>query len=168
MEESKVTINVESIMADIRQRAKAQAGLHSQTPRYLRPEQHTPSNLQPPIHSQDLGYLNANWNNWAQMQNFASHRPLIGPLIVRMKRFFSRLLIQGLFEDYFKREQQYQANLVRYLNYLAQYIDKRDSELFWQVISKIDSEVSSTMERSDRMNEELVQAVRKVSEHQHR
>ncbi len=94
------------------------------------------------IHSKELSYLNSNWHNWMIANDISSHRPLIGKVISRVKRFVIDVVWTYLFKDYVEREKKFQENLVRYLNDNINYIDKKNYEIFWQIINKLDKDIS--------------------------
>lgn len=103
------------------------------------------------IHSKELSYLNSNWHNWMIANDISSHRPLIGKVISRVKRFVIDVVWTYLFKDYVEREKKFQENLVRYLNDNINYIDKKNYEIFWQIINKLDKDISSIVERVDNL-----------------
>lgn len=103
----------------------------------------------PILYSEELNYLNANWANFNPVASLSSHRRVIGPWIVRMKRLIIDFLWNNLFRSYFEHERDFNMQLVRHLNRSARYIDARDKEIFWQIIKKVDSDVEMLIERID-------------------
>jgi len=107
-----------------------------------------------------LNYINANWANWIAPTEISSHRPVVGPIIVRTKQFIADFLFNVVFKGYFERQREFNMNLVRFLNSTARYIDARDAEIFWQIVTKIDNDVLALNERLDRVYDEVVSTVR--------
>jgi len=115
------------------------------------------------LHSEELRYLNTNYAypTRLNLDGITSHRPgLIGRLIVSFKRRVIRILWDSLFKEYFSAEREYQANLVRFLNDMARYVDGRDTANFWELIRKIDYEIARAMERIERINDEQMASIR--------
>ncbi|MCC6219766.1 MAG: methyltransferase domain-containing protein [Deltaproteobacteria bacterium] len=112
------------------------------------------SAVSPLLYSEELNYLNANWQHWTSTAAVTSHRKLLGPLIVRIKRFLIDAIWNYILKDYFERERKFNMHLVRFLNESARYVDTRDAEIFSQVIEKIDCDVAGLIERSDRVYDE--------------
>ncbi|MCC6933639.1 MAG: hypothetical protein IT292_10365 [Deltaproteobacteria bacterium] len=112
-------------------------------------KQEQSATLKPILYSNELNYLNAHWGDWDPRNAIASHRPIIGKFIVRLKRFLVSLFFDNLFQSYFAKEREFQMQLVRHLNSSARYIDGRNKELFWQLIGKIDQEAAHLTERCD-------------------
>jgi O-antigen chain-terminating methyltransferase len=76
-----------------------------------------------------------------------SHRTgLAGRFVVAIKR---RLMVwlADLLKEHQQQEIEYRAHLVRYLNQVASYGDARDSTLFWELIHKIDTDVTNAVRR---------------------
>ncbi len=76
-----------------------------------------------------------------------SHRTgFAGRLVVAVKR---RLMVwlADLLKEHQQHELEYRAHLVRYLNQVASYGDARDSSLFWELIHKIDTDVTNAVRR---------------------
>ncbi len=158
---SSPSVDVEAIMARIRgEVVEALESSETRFPRYLpKDPQESGAKLQPVQYSEELRYLNAHWNDWAVEQEFVSHRKFIGRVVVALKRRFRDFLWQSLFKEYFERERTFQANLIRYLNANARYIDSRDSELFWQIIQKLDNDIALLNDRGDRLYDHCISAV---------
>jgi len=113
------------------------------------------------LNSEELRYLNANYNYAPRLNldQITSHRPgLIGKVIVKSKRKLLSIM-WDVFKDYFSAEREYQANLVRYLNDVSKYVDSRDASNFWELVRKIDVDVSRALERIERINDELSASV---------
>ena len=154
--ESSERIDVDAIMKRIRENTLEQcerAGVKVRP--YIPPASSgADSRANPILYSEELNYLNANWNDWALTEEFSSHRPLIGSLISKCKTRIRDFLWQSIFQGYFERERQFNMHLVRHLNASARYIDARDAEIFWQLVTKIDNDIVSVNERADRLYEE--------------
>ncbi len=102
-----------------------------------------------PLTSDELRYINLNWNNWDQRTEYTSHRRVLGPVICFFKRKLQAFLFNVIFKEYLEREKTYQAEMVRLCNKLSQYIDHRDGEIFWSTVNKVDSEFSNFERRYD-------------------
>jgi len=114
------------------------------------------------INSEELRYLNQNYAYGPNLDLTAiqSHRPgLIGKTIVRAKRKFLSL-IWDLLKGYFVAEREFQANLVRYLNDVSKYVDARDASNFWELIRKVDVDITKALERIERINDEQMASIR--------
>jgi len=101
-------------------------------------------------HSEELRYLNRHYNypiSTYRPDLITSHRPGLGSLIVKAKRKVLHFFWQVLFKPYFDAEREYQGHLVRLLNDLSHYIDSRDAFIFWDLIKKIDYDVSRAVEK---------------------
>jgi hypothetical protein len=154
-------VDVEAIMGRIRAQVKqGLAGGKSRLPKYAPPAaQLMEGAVTPVLYSEELNYLNANWNTWTIPEEITSHRRLIGPLIVRAKKAFRDFLWNGIFRKYFDAERQFQMQLVRHLNATARYIDARDAELFWQIMRKLDNDVEAMNERMDLLFDQAAASV---------
>ena len=157
MESSKRKPDVEAIMARIRRQVQSDISSEkSSTKPYVSPT--TPfsdGNASPLLYSEELNFLNANWHNWNKRTDITSHRKILGPIIVRLKRFLADIAWNYLLKDYFENERRFQMNLVRHLNSSARYIDARDSRIFWQLVNKLDNDVKAINERADKLFDEL-------------
>ena len=157
MESSKRKPDVEAIMARIRRQVKSDISSEkSSTKPYISPT--TPfsdGSASPLLYSEELNFLNANWHNWNRKTDITSHRKILGPVIVRLKRFLADIAWNYLLKDYFENERRFQMNLVRHLNSSARYIDARDSRIFWQLVNKLDNDVKAINERTDKLFDEL-------------
>lgn len=152
------SVDMDAIMKRIRAEVEAEiAESGAKMPKYLPPpEKLADGSLEPILYSAELNYLNAHWNEWAEGDSFSSHRPFIGSLILKCKRKLRSFLVETLLKDYFQKEREFQMNLVRYLNATARYVDARDSEIFWQLVTKMDSDVSAMNDRADRLFQEAM------------
>lgn len=133
------------------------------TPRPLGPIQ-TGAEASPVIYSDELNYLNAHWGNWADPSHFSSHRPILGAFLIRLKRKLQSFLFGSLFKDYLEKEKCFSMNLVRFCNKTARYIDSRDKQIFWQLVTKLDTEVKNLELRGDSLVMALVDEVRTMGE----
>jgi O-antigen chain-terminating methyltransferase len=145
--------DVDRVMSRIRQEAKTAIAAADIAPRRIakRPSSDAAANQQSVLYSEELNYLNANWHNWNPATEITSHRPIVGKLIVKLKRFFVDLVWNYLLKGYFERERNFQMHLVKYLNANARYIDSRNADLFWQLIDKVDNDIASANERIDQL-----------------
>jgi len=108
-----------------------------------------------PHESEELKYLNNHWGDWSSFPEFSSHRPVIGRVIVKIKKCLANLIWNGIFKDYFGREATYANNLVRFLNRTSLYIDAKDTDSFLKIVDKVDRDVQGINERTDLLVEKL-------------
>ena len=150
--------DVAELMKSIRADVKSQSS--SADDKADSSEESSPASV---LYSEELNYLNANWSNWAESVEITSHRKFFGPIIVRLKRAFVNLVWEHLLKGYFDRERQFQLNLVNYLNKNAKYIDKRDSDIFWELIHKVDDEVLALNERVELSQDASLATIRSLT-----
>lgn len=115
--------------------------------------------------SEELRYLNEQFAYAHQariaMSNLSSHRKgLLGRCVILFKRKLFSFLSNSIFKEYFEREREYTAQLVRFLNTTAKYIDARDAHNFWEIIRKIDVDITRALERIERINDEQTGSIR--------
>jgi hypothetical protein len=155
--------DVEAIMARIREEVRRSSREdQANYPKYVPPAAEDRRPGKGLIEFEELSYLNAHWNDWSNSEELRSHRRLIGPLIVKAKQFILNVVWEHILKGYLDREKQFQMHLVRYLNESARYIDRRDSEIFWQVVQKADNDVSGLNERMDRLFDEAFVSIQKL------
>ena len=109
------------------------------------------------VHSEELRYLNVNhaFSLKLGLDSITSHRAgIIGKFIVKAKKKFLGLIWDKLLKDYLLAEKEYNSNLVRFLNDLSKYVDARDASNFWELIRKVDYDVSKAVERVERISDE--------------
>ncbi|MDD2941644.1 MAG: class I SAM-dependent methyltransferase [bacterium] len=155
--------NVDKIMSEIRASILASCSADDSRARKVAYQPRPPKEGEraaPLIYLEELNYLNCHWGDWFTSFQITSHRPVIGKVIVRLKKFFLDLAWKYLLKDYLERERHFQSNLVRYLNATAKYVDSRDAEIFWQIVEKIDNDVSGMNERIDRLYDEATSTLR--------
>lgn len=163
-------IDVEALMASIRAQVKRELGTRGDSPssgvRYFKPKDSPRGGDDgadtPLLYSEDLNYLNAHWHDWNVTGEIKSHRRFLGPIIRRVKRFIIDAVWELLLKEYTMRERQYQMRSVRFLNEVARYVDKRDKEIFWQLVSKIDNEVAAVNGRTDRLFDQALSTIHQV------
>lgn len=164
--QSRAQPDVEAIMSRIRREAKQFIKENGRRPAEvpLRGAKERSGKASPVLYSEELNFLNAHWSDWAEATEITSHRKFVGPVIVRIKRFFVDLVWNYLLKGYFERERQFQMHLVRFLNQTARYIDERDAEIFWELVRKVDADISGLNERLDRVYDEIVATTRTVEQ----
>ena len=151
--------DVAALMAEIRERVRADVERCQDKPKPFRvagADINAGCKAGEMLHSEDLRYLNANYAYGPRLnlESITSHRPgVIGRTIVRVKRKLLTL-VWDLLKDYFAAERDFQACLVRYLNDFTKYVDARDAGNFWELIRKIDIDISKAMERIERIHDE--------------
>ena len=106
--------------------------------------------------SENLAYLNRNYffSFRSKGAPFTSSKGgIIGKIIVKLKTKFIALR-EFILRDYIESEKEFFAHLVRHLNDISQYIDDRDSACFWELINKIDVDISKALERIEIISDE--------------
>lgn len=145
-------IDITALMQQIRQSAQESAADGPALKRYEAPAQvFHDGNDSPLLYADELNFLNSHWSYNPELGAIASHRPLVGKAIVKLKRFIHKVIWNiGLlgFVEYLRN---FQANLVRHLNHSARYIEARNAKLFWNLNHKVDNDISSINERTDRL-----------------
>lgn len=85
-----------------------------------------------------------------------SHRGgILGRLVTGIKRKFLVLIRDSILADYLRAEHEFQSAVTKYLNLMTRYIDERDSADFWKLVHKIDVDTGKSVERIDRIADEL-------------
>lgn len=116
-------------------------------------------------HSEELHYLNSHWQyaSAVDLTTLKSHRSgIIGKLVVKLKRWMLGVVWESILKGIHDEERAYQMRLVQFLNNLSFYIDDRDGSNFWELIRKIDNDVSAIATRLDRIADEQTGTVRSV------
>lgn len=157
-------LDIEQLMSRIKEQIHAELGRSSE--RFPRPSakvaQFSKGDSSPVLYAEELNYLNANWRPWAERVSLTTHRPFLGKIFLRGKEYILHLVWDIFFAEYFRREEEYQKHLVRYLNKVARYIDARDADLFWQLVEKVDSDVSMVNAKGDRLYDELAVTIERL------
>ncbi|MBL7661485.1 class I SAM-dependent methyltransferase [bacterium] len=149
------SVNVEALMAEIREKIKRDLEQLPTAAPTIQLSQNRAAN-NPVILSEELNYLNSHWHDWAVPSEISSHRPIIGRLIVKFKKFFVNMIWNTVLGEYFERERKFQSNLVRFLNQTARYIDARDTDVWTRIIQKIDRDVNQLLrEDLERLHGEM-------------
>ena len=114
------------------------------------------------LHSEELAFLNSNYAyGILDLNRIASHRPgVIGKVIVKLKRKILSWFWDSLLKDYFSKEREFQANVVRMMNNVSRYVDERDASNFWELIRKIDVDLTKALDRIERIADEQVASLR--------
>ncbi len=151
-------INVEEIMMKIREQVREDLKKNPPTGQAvsalnLWTKQGASVSSTPVIHSEELHFLNNHWRDWQQAEPLASHRPVVGKVILAVKGFISRTVWKHVIGHYFDLEKNFHYHLVRFLNETAVYIDRRDGEVFEQLRHKIDHDTATINARMDRLFE---------------
>lgn len=157
---SEIKPDIRAVMAEIRAQA-ADSAAELQTGDGVAPYQPlkpapAASESRPTIYSDELNYLNAHWNDWFDAPPAGSHRRFSGALVTKLKLKLRNVLRSAIFPDYYDRQQQFLANLVRHLNDNARYIDSRVQQTFWETINKVDHDIAGINSRCDRLVDETV------------
>jgi len=162
--------DIQALMADIRARVRADiekqaANSHRPSPKFYAADGNNQASRRAGdlYHSEDLRYLNQNHDYAVKLRvdSITSHRPgVLGKVIVRFKQKLARMLRYSLFRDYFTSEAEFHVGVVRFLNETATYIDARDGAIFWELIRKIDYDMTKAMERIERINDDQTATLR--------
>jgi hypothetical protein len=145
-------IDITALMEQIRQAAKQSAADGPALKRYESPAQvFHDGNDSPLLYADELNFLNANWNYHPELGGIASHRPLVGKVIVKLKRLVHKIIWNIGLLGFIEYLCNFQANLVRHLNHSARYIEARNAKLFWNLNHKVDNDITSINERTDRL-----------------
>jgi 2-polyprenyl-3-methyl-5-hydroxy-6-metoxy-1,4-benzoquinol methylase len=157
-------VDVANLLTEIRQSIREKAANGELVVPEFRPTQVRPTGeiLQPVQLSEELSYLNQHWNDWYQEPEFTSHRKIFGSLLVKFKRKVVKFFWQAILEPYMNHERAFQMNLVRFLNSTARYIDQRDSEIFWELIHKIDADTKNLQTSLHRVSSNVDGTIRTV------
>ena len=111
------------------------------------------------LYSEELRFLNERWAfatiARGSVDAIASHRGgFLGKLIVKIKRKIAVSIWDSILKPYFDQEKEFNANLVRFLNSASKYIDHRDAANFWELIRKIDVDITNALDRIERIADE--------------
>jgi hypothetical protein len=112
-----VTVRIEDILQRIRRDIEsASRGESEATP--------VDAEALPAISSRpELEYLNRNWSLFDPRSEMRSHRRVLGPVVLRFKWMFRRLVL-GVLDRYFEKERLLLLELVRFNNALAERSDR--------------------------------------------
>jgi methyltransferase family protein len=118
-----VTVRIEDIIQRIRRDVEAASRSGAKDPAAA------DADALPAISSRpELEYLNRHWSLFDPLSEMRSHRRLLGPLVLRFKWTFRRLVI-GVLDRYFEKERLLLLELVRFNNALAERSDRLLREL---------------------------------------
>jgi len=162
------SVDVRTLMAQIREQVRSDIAqnvdkglkFQSHEANFSKPEARRAGEL---LHSEELRYLNANYgySRSLDLSSITSHRSgIIGKVIVKLKRKVVAVLWDGLLKDYFEAEKNFNGSLVRFLNDTSKYIDSRDASNFWELISKVDVDVTRALDRIERIHDEQMATLR--------
>ncbi len=156
--------DIASIMAEIRERVRGEIRNHKESDTKFKPYlADTSATAGELLASEDLRYLNSNYSFGVKLDldGIKSHRPgLIGRLIVRFKQKLLFMLWEVFLRDYVTSEREFLSNIVRFLNDTARYVDSRDASNFWELIKKIDYDVTKALTRIDRISDDMMGSLR--------
>lgn len=157
-------VNVAEVMQRIRLQAKDELAKNPQNKRFIVPlsSRQMLNPGEPLITSEELRYLNEHWHDWNSPAEICSHRKIIGPIVVRVKKFIADIIWNSFLRGYIERERQFQMHLVRFLNQTSRYIDEKDRAHFVDIASKVDSDISSTNERMDLLYNEVLASAHQI------
>ena len=160
--------DVLSIMAEIRKRVKENVEAHKDSrgefaPSIAKFDGGVSRKAGELLYSEELRYLNTHYAYSTQLDlsKIVSHRGgIVGKAIVAFKRKILRIIWDSLLRDYFVAEKEFQANTVRFLNDVSKYLDARDAQNFWELVRKIDYDVTKVLERVERISDEQMASLR--------
>lgn len=155
-------VDVHALMQQIRERVKAEVARNGQVRPNVNPAEidFAASGTRKAgelLHSEELRFLNTHYGFSAQLRTdtVETHRKgIIGKLIVAAKKKLLRILWDSILRDYLQAERDFNANVVRFLNDVSKYVDARDASNFWEIIRKIDVDVTKAGERIERIADE--------------
>ncbi len=159
--------NIPQIMADIKERVKKDHEKYKDKSPVFIPKE---NNLEDRsaykaghlLRSSDLSYLNQNYQYAFRSRGpaFTSKLPsVLGKIATKVKSKFIGLR-EYILRDYIESEKEFTAHLVRYLNEVGKYVDERDGSCFWELVRKIDYDVTKALNRIERINDEQTATIR--------
>lgn len=158
--ESKEPLDIPKLMTEIRARVKSELENSSRNTKPFKgytASQDKARKAGELVHSEELYYLNTHWQygEALNLSRITSHRKgLLGKLIVGVKRKIANFLWEVLLRDYFHAEKEFQMRLVQFLNSTSTYVDERDASAFWELVRKIDYDVSKAINRIEKIADE--------------
>lgn len=162
-------LNIKDIMKEIRAKIRESAHELRDKREVFRPFEIDNSNSKVKagdiLHSDELSYLNQNYNYMPslELEKVQSHRfGFFGKFLVKLKRKVLVTVWEFILKDYFERERQFQAKLVKLLNDQVKYNDARDADNFWELIRKIDVDVSNLSTRFDEIQDEYLSSLQSL------
>ena len=159
-------LSVDKLMARIKEEVLAEVGNAQQRfPRTAKQgSQLQTGDLSPVLYAEELNYLNANWRPWAVRAELSTHRGFLGRQAIKVKEYILHLVWDIFFAEYFRREEEYHRQLVRFQNKVAKYIDARDAELFWQLVEKVDNDIKLVNDKGDKLYDELAVTLQRIEQ----
>jgi hypothetical protein len=146
------TIDIPALMEEIRERVQHLIGNRKDTACDV--EKLRAGALQL---SRDLQYLNQHYAYETKLSPesaVVSCSGVLGRVVLKVKRKLISLVRRIVFEEYLAAERAFNENLVRYVNDLGRYIDGRDTQIFVELIKKIDGDVRRLREVTARIDDE--------------
>ncbi|MGH7898622.1 MAG: class I SAM-dependent methyltransferase, partial [Candidatus Binatia bacterium] len=132
-----VPVRVEDIIQRIRREIAEEAAAESIEPRGKPVDAEA---LPKVAYRPELNYLNRNWQLFDANSEMRSHRRLLGPVVLRFKRWLRRLVI-GVLDGYFDKERIFLRELVRFNNELAERSDR--------ILREVTERTKAVAERND-------------------
>ncbi len=161
--------DIQKIMAEIRARVKTElSSAPAERPALLSTAadlQAGPRKASELLQSEELRYLNLNYSYSQKLDpaSIQSHRGgFLGKVVTKLKRKVLAVLRDSLLKEYLAGEREFQANLVRLLNTTVRHIGERDAAIFWELVRKIDVDVTRAMERIEEIADEHNATLRTV------
>ena len=164
------TPDVASIMSEIRSRVKSEIASAKDG---VRPFRSKPADFTSGasrragelLNSEELRYLNQNYASVFGLRpgldQIKTHRSgILGRAIVSVKRKLLAVVWDSLLKQWMQQQREYQVNLLRFLNDTSKYIDARDAGNFWELIKKIDYDITGALERIERIADSSAADVR--------
>ena len=159
---SATKLDIRALMTEIRSRVKEEATKNKDSVRPFVPKKAEFENADAKkagelVYSEDLRFLNLNYGYSASapLEAIVTHRGgVLGKVIVKFKQ---KLLsfVWNLFAPSFQKEREFQSHLVRYLNDVSRYVDSRDASNFWELIRKIDYDITKALDRVERIRDDV-------------
>lgn len=166
--------NIPQLMAEIRDRIKKDQEKNKDKLPVFKPKESTledRANYKAGylLRSQDLAFVNQNYQYAFRSRGpaFTSGLPgILGKIVSKVKSKFIGLR-EFILRDYIEAEKEFAAHLVRYLNDIGKYVDERDGAVFWELVRKIDYDVTKALNRIERINDEQTATLRTAERNFH-
>lgn len=109
------------------------------------------NNLEP-IYSNELNYLNHNWDSIVKLRtdvnSIESKFNIKGIILKKIRNFLHNLLL----DEPLREISEFNKNLVMFLNNSTKFNNEKHSKSFWQIIEKIDSDIDGAVKKGESIN----------------
>jgi 2-polyprenyl-3-methyl-5-hydroxy-6-metoxy-1,4-benzoquinol methylase len=166
--------DIPQLMAEIRERIKKDKDKNKDKLPFFKPKEATSESggafkSGHLLRSEDLSYLNHNYQYPYRSRGpaYTSKLPgIFGRLAIKVKSKFIGLR-EFILRDYIEAEKEFNTRLVRYLNDVSKYVDERDGACFWELVRKIDYDVTKALNRIERISDEQTASIRTAERNFH-